>query len=72
MCPDLPDPIHGNIIFTTDNLAPFELGTSAQYKCYPGYVLVGETEVRICSADLDLDIGLWTGLAPTCECEYSL
>ena len=70
MCPDSPDPVNGNIIFTTDNIAPFELGTSAQYKCYPGYVLVGDSDVRTCSADLELDVGVWTGSASTCECEY--
>ena len=72
MCTDLPDPVNGNIIFTTDNIAPFELGTSAQYKCYSGYVLVGDSDVRTCSADLVLDVGLWTGSGPICEGEYTL
>ena len=71
-CDDLPDPENGNIVFTPDNTAPFDLNTVAMYECFPGYVLAGEFEERTCMADHDLDTGFWDRAAPTCECELFL
>ena len=63
--------MNGNILFVSDSVAPFDLGTVAIYKCYPGYVLIGEYKVRNCLANHNLDIGYWNGTAPSCERESS-
>ena len=66
-CADLPDPDNGNILFMADDTAPFDLGTVATFKCYPGFVLVGNFENLTCMADHENDMGYWDGTAPTCE-----
>ncbi len=67
MCTDLRDPSNGQIHFTTDDLAPFELGTMAMYSCDPGYGLEGVPTVRKCESDGSSLVGNWTGAAPSCE-----
>ena len=62
--------MNGNILFMSDDTAPFDLGTVATYKCYPGFALVGEYKVRNCLANQNLGIGFWNGTAPSCECEF--
>ena len=71
-CDDLPDPDNGNILFMADDTAPFDLGTVATFKCYPGFVLVGAFENFTCMADHVNDIGFWDGTAPACERKSNL
>ena len=68
MCPDLPDPDHGDITFMMDTTAPFVVLTSANYHCDESFVLTGGTDVRTCiGADDGGSNGVWDGVAPTCE-----
>lgn len=69
-CPDIPDPQNGNIDFTGDISAPFDVGTTATYSCDQGYSLVGDSAVRSClNAGLDY---YWSGDASTCERKYNI
>ena len=70
-CPDIPNPTNGRIDFTADDLAPFDVGTTATYVCDQGYVLLnlngGDTiRIRTCVLDNSSGIGLWNGSAPSC------
>ena len=40
-----------------------ELGATATYSCFPGYILAGD-DIRLC-----LKSGEWSGAPPTCEGE---
>ena len=64
VCPFLPDPENGNIVF--DDLT-FEFGTTAIYECDVGFGLSGDSTVRICRGDGTSTTGEWTGTAPTCD-----
>ena len=66
MCPHIADPVNGQIEFSLDNLAPFDIMTTAMYSCYPGYDLNGGNVVRTCGGNSDSAIGFWSGTAPTC------
>ena len=66
MCPDLPDPMYGDIDYMNDTTAPFELETKAVYRCNEGFVLVGGDEVRECMSTGDVE-GEWSGTAPSCQ-----
>ncbi len=68
MCPDLPDPVYGNIIFINDTTALFDLGTHAMYKCNDGFVPVGGDAIRVC-LNIGQNEGQWDGTAPSCERE---
>lgn len=61
-CPDIGDPINGNIVFRTDTTAPFSANTIATYECDQGYKLDSDVSDRIC---LD-DTFVWSGAAFNC------
>lgn len=67
-CPDLADPENGNIAFTGDALAPFDVGTMATYSCNEGYSLVGDSAVRTCQNGVSIQEDFWSREAPTCQC----
>ena len=66
MCPDIADPANGQIVFATDNVALFDLATTATYSCYYGYGLMGGDTVRTCMENGGSVIGMWSGMAPSC------
>ena len=67
MCTDLADPTNGDIMFISDNTAPYEFATTATYQCDAGYGLNAGDEVRTCGGDGSSTTGVWSGNAPTCE-----
>ena len=69
MCPDIADPINGQIHFSSDNLAPFDFETFATYSCDPGYELSGGNDVRMCDGNSVSAVGSWNGTAPSCTRE---
>ena len=69
MCPDIADPFNGQITFSDDRTAPFELDTTATYSCDDGYILSGGDPVRTCTGDSSSDVGVWSGIALTCQCK---
>ncbi len=64
-CEDLPNPVNGEIFFTSDDTAPFDFGTLAVYSCNAGFGLSGY-EQRTCGGDGDSTMGEWSGGAPSC------
>ena len=66
MCPDITDPANGQIVFASDNVAPFDLATTATYSCVSGYGLMGGDTVRTCMENGGSVIGMWSGMAPSC------
>ncbi len=68
MCPDLPDPVNGDIVFEDDLTAPFDLGTLAKYTCSPGFVPFGDSTVRVC-LNAGVEEGEWDGTSSSCERE---
>ena len=66
MCPDIADPVNGQINFSLDVLAPFDFGTVATYSCCTGFGLNGGDVTRMCEGDGSSSIGEWSGTAPTC------
>ncbi len=66
-CEDLPDPANGQITFSSDNTAPFDFDTIANYGCDFGYVLMGGSRERECYGDGLSSRGQWLGSAPSCE-----
>ena len=67
MCPDLPDPMNGDIEYVVDTTSTFNVTTTAMYKCDPGYSLVGGDIVRTCTGTSASPDGDWSGTAPSCE-----
>ncbi len=72
-CEDLTLPANGEIMYTKDTVANFEIGTLAIYTCFPGYTLVGDTN-RTCVDDNQADgNGVWnithSKSEPTCNGE---
>ena len=65
-CPDIADPVDGQIEFITDQLAPFDLGTLASYICAPGFGIDGGNTTRVCEGDGNNLFGIWNGTAPSC------
>ena len=70
-CADIPDPNNGNIHFSVDNTAPFDIGTTATYHCFNGYHLAGGDTVRVCKKG-GSGGNFWNGTAPICQgqCTY--
>ena len=66
-CPDIADPVNGQIIFASDRRAPFDYGTTAEYSCNEGYTLSGAERVRVCGGDGLSDVGEWSGEDYTCQ-----
>lgn len=66
MCLDIADPLNGQIIFSPDELAPFNYATVATYSCEVSYGLNGNN-TRVCAGDGTSLVGVWDGEAPTCE-----
>ena len=66
-CFDIPDPSNGNVVFMKDTTSPFAVGTTATYKCDPGYVVEGEA-IRVCEG---MDIVNWSGMAAVCTRKYN-
>ncbi len=67
MCPHIPDPRNGQIVFSEDNIAPFVEGTMAIYSCYQGYSLKGGDAMRSCVRNESTGDGMWNGEAPVCQ-----
>ena len=63
LCSKLSVPENGEVTF---NSQPFNVGTTATYSCYPGYILVGET-TRTCEDTNRGTTGTWNGTMPLCE-----
>ena len=72
MCEDIPDPENGDIEYSVDTTATFEVQTTATYSCDPGYSLQGGNMVRICVGTVESPVGMFDGEAPSCEREYLL
>ena len=66
MCPDIADPFNGQITFSDDRTAPFELNTTATYSCEDGYMLNGSDPVRTCMGHSSSDVGVWSGSDVIC------
>ncbi|XP_045041906.2 complement receptor type 2 isoform X2 [Desmodus rotundus] len=58
-CPPLPRIPNGN--HTGNNVGPFVPGLSVNYRCEPGYLLVGDETIRCLSS------GDWSAAIPKCE-----
>ena len=69
MCPHIPDPENGQIVFTPDKVAPFATNTTATYSCDPGHGLVGGDAIRTCKGNVSSFEGMWSGMPPSCECK---
>ena len=61
MCPDIAEPVNGQINFSLDVLAPFDFGTVATYSCDTGFGLNGGDVTRMCEGDGSGPIGEWSG-----------
>ena len=72
-CPLLPIFTNGMIVYATDVIPNFVLGTAATYSCNEGYTLdlsIG-VEVRTCIDDGDNDaVGMFSDQEPACVCKY--
>ncbi len=66
LCPALPDITNGAIVYSTDTLAPYDIGTVATYSCNEGYVLTGGNVERICVDSGDGNDDRFNGEAPSC------
>ena len=65
-CPSL-SLTDGSVAYAADTSPDFSIGTIATHTCSAGFVLV-EDETRTCMDDDQADtIGVWSGIAPTCE-----
>ena len=69
MCPHIPDPENGQIVFTPDKVAPFVTNTTATYSCDPGHGLVGGDAIRTCRENVSSGEGMWSGMPPSCKCK---
>ena len=72
MCPDLPNPTNGRIVYGSDSEALFDVSTIATYMCDEGYGPATPSSItRTClvsATDTTTNpIGDWFGSAPTCE-----
>lgn len=54
------------LLNTTIQGNDYRVGAVIQYKCPIGHMLVGDTN-RTCGKE-----GFWSGIAPSCKCEYFL
>ena len=59
----------GSIAYNPAGTAPFAFNTVATYTCLDGFAMVGESERTCESADPVTVGGVWSGVAPSCECE---
>ncbi len=66
MCPDIVDPLNGQIIFSPDELAPFRYETVATYSCEVSYGVNGDKN-RMCTGNGSSLVGVWDGEAPICD-----
>ncbi len=66
-CPDLLEPENGNIIYSMDQLPPFQFGTEARYVCNSGLGVARGDGVRVCLGDVVNTVGEWTGETPQCS-----
>ncbi len=68
-CRVLPVFTNGMIVYATDGILDFNLGTTATYSCNEGYTLdlsIGD-EVRTCIDDGDNDaVGMFSDQEPAC------
>ena len=64
-CPDIVDPIGGQVLFSNDTMAPFDIGTMAMYSCDDGSSPFGTVSPivnpRVCTGDGSSSVGGWTG-----------
>ena len=67
MCPDLPDPANGQIMYATDTTPEFEFETTATYVCNPEYGLLEGNGIRTCGGDGSTYRGIWEGEVPVCD-----
>ncbi len=66
MCPDIPLPDKGRIMYSTGSSAN-GFGAMATYECNTGFGLTGPN-IRTCvDGDGLTTAGTWDGEAPTCE-----
>jgi len=73
-CPDIPDPINGQIVFTedADRVSPFDYGSIATYSCnteltlFDGIVTLMGTVQRHCRGSSASAKGEWSGADYTC------
>ena len=66
MCLSLPNPMNGEIVYSSGITGDQEFGTTATYICESGFGLSGEERVRTCTSDGSSTTGSWTGSAPSC------
>ncbi len=66
VCSDLVSVNNGQISYSSVSL-PYEFDTVASYTCNTGFGLVG-MGTRTCISDGGLSsVGIWDGVAPSCE-----
>lgn len=63
-CPDIADPGNGNIVFTLDATAPFNIGTLAAFVCNEGFTLHGDKVLECVKAVFE---DIWNSSAPICS-----
>ena len=66
MCPSLPDPMNGEIVYSSGTTGDQEFGATATYICESDFGLSGGERVRTCTSDGSSTTGSWTGSAPSC------
>lgn len=69
MCPSVPDPINGDVSYTTtlNGEGTFSFGTSATYSCDQGFGQRDGVVGRTCIGRGNSSIGEFSGLPTTCE-----
>ena len=68
-CPDIADPVNGQIIFAPDRWAPFDYGTTDEYSCNNGFTLSEAENMRVCGGDGLSDVGEWSREDYTCQAQ---
>lgn len=73
-CPPLPFPVLNvdQILYdAVPNPINYPFETAAEYRCNEGFELVSGDQVRTCYENGNSTIGIWSGVEPVCQGEYS-
>lgn len=70
LCPSLPRVTNGSISYSPDKVPDFDLGTIVTYTCDQGFFLSdANAATRTCIEQSGVEVGVWNGVAPTCQGE---
>ncbi|XP_064386526.1 sushi, von Willebrand factor type A, EGF and pentraxin domain-containing protein 1-like isoform X2 [Halichondria panicea] len=58
---------NGKIVYSSDMIKPYDYGTTATYKCDPGYEITSGNKKRNCTGDGTTQSGDWNGTAAMCS-----